>query len=29
MPVSEHKDWCAIRRGEQEMQRKAAVNATS
>ena len=29
MPVAEHKDWCAIRRGEQEMKRKEDAVATS
>jgi len=24
MPVAEHKDWCSILRGQQEMDRKAA-----
>ena len=24
MPVAEHKDWCSIRRGEAEMQRRKA-----
>ena len=24
MPVAEHKEWCAIRRGEIEMKQKAA-----
>jgi hypothetical protein len=24
MPVAEHKDWCSIRRGELELQRRAA-----
>jgi hypothetical protein len=23
MPVAEHKDWCAIRRGQIDMQRRA------
>ena len=23
MPVAEHKDWCAIRRGQMDMQRRA------
>ena len=25
MPVAEHKDWCSILRGQQEMERKAAA----
>ena len=24
MPVAEHKDWCSILRGREEMERKAA-----
>jgi hypothetical protein len=24
MPVAEHKDWCSILRGQQEMQQRAA-----
>ena len=23
MPIAEHKDWCAIRRGQLEMERRA------
>jgi hypothetical protein len=25
MPVADHKDWCSILRGQQEMARKAAA----
>jgi hypothetical protein len=28
MPVAEHKDWCTIRRGLLELERKAAKTAT-
>ncbi len=28
MPVAEHKEWCAIRRGEIEMKLRAAGSAT-
>ena len=29
MPVAEHKDWCAILRGEQEMKRRSEAAAPS
>ena len=29
MPVAEHKDWCSILRGQQEMARKAGEAASS
>jgi hypothetical protein len=28
MPVAEHKDWCSIYRGQQEMNAKAAQRAS-
>jgi hypothetical protein len=28
MPVAEHKDWCSIRRGQIEMQRRAQARGT-
>jgi hypothetical protein len=27
MPIADHKDWCSILRGQQEMDRKAAQAA--
>ncbi|HMD37256.1 MAG TPA: hypothetical protein VKH42_19910 [Vicinamibacterales bacterium] len=27
MPVAEHKDWCSILRGQQEMDRRQAAEA--
>jgi hypothetical protein len=27
MPVAEHKEWCAIRRGELEMKERAAASS--
>ncbi|HWW86783.1 MAG TPA: hypothetical protein VNZ26_24475 [Vicinamibacterales bacterium] len=29
MPVAEHKDWCSIYRGQQEMQLKAQQRAAA
>ncbi len=29
MPIAEHKDWCAIRRGQIEMDRRAAESASA
>ena len=29
MPIAEHKDWCSILRGQQEMARKAQAQQTS
>lgn len=29
MPIGEHRDWCSILRGQQEMQRAAAARAGS
>ena len=29
MPVAEHKEWCSILRGQQEMDRKAAERRTA
>jgi hypothetical protein len=29
MPVAEHKDWCAILRGEQEMKRRVEASSPS
>ena len=27
MPIADHKQWCSILRGQQEMERKAAQSA--
>lgn len=29
MPIAEHKEWCSILRGQQEMARKGQAQATS
>ena len=29
MPVAEHRDWCSILRGQQEMQRAAAARSAT
>jgi hypothetical protein len=29
MPVAEHKDWCAILRGEREMKRRSEASSPS
>jgi predicted nucleic acid-binding Zn ribbon protein len=29
MPIAEHKQWCSILRGQQEMDRKAQAQATA
>jgi hypothetical protein len=29
MPIADHKQWCSILRGQQEMERKAAQSASA
>jgi hypothetical protein len=29
MPVAEHKDWCSILRGQQEMEQRTSVSSQS